>query len=126
MKMFDRTANLTGSQIINYRASPDEKWLVLVGIAPGAPEVSVRVWRHRLGLTRPGIRAGAAHKHGAAASSRRCALPACGYVSARRTRRDPCAATRESCQVLSSDKPTLTHIAHLWVCVRASRSAPRS
>ena len=38
VKMFDRTPNLSGSQIINYRASPDEKWLVLVGIAPGAPE----------------------------------------------------------------------------------------
>lgn len=37
--MFDRTPNLTGSQIINYRASPDGKWLVLIGIAPGAPEV---------------------------------------------------------------------------------------
>ncbi len=42
VKMFDRTANLTGSQIINYRASPDEKWLVLVGIAPGAPEARTR------------------------------------------------------------------------------------
>ena len=38
MKMFDRTPNLTGSQIISYRASPDGKWLVLIGIAPGAPE----------------------------------------------------------------------------------------
>ena len=40
VKAFDRTPNLAGSQIINYRASPDEKWLVLVGIAPGAPEAS--------------------------------------------------------------------------------------
>jgi len=38
-KMFDRTASLAGSQIINYRASPDQKWLVLIGIAPGSPEV---------------------------------------------------------------------------------------
>ena len=32
-KVFDRHANLSGHQIINYRASSDEKWLVLVGIA---------------------------------------------------------------------------------------------
>lgn len=39
VKMFDRTANLTNNQIINYRCDPSEKWLVLIGIAPGAPEV---------------------------------------------------------------------------------------
>eukprot|EP00898_Chlorokybus_atmophyticus_P005972 jgi/Chlat1/6376/Chrsp44S09041 len=38
VKMFDRTANLSGNQIINYRCDPTERWLVLVGIAPGAPE----------------------------------------------------------------------------------------
>ncbi|KAJ7546238.1 hypothetical protein O6H91_08G031500 [Diphasiastrum complanatum] len=38
VKVFDRTANLTGNQIINYRCDPTEKWLVLIGIAPGAPE----------------------------------------------------------------------------------------
>jgi len=38
-KMFDRTANLANNQIINYRCDPAEKWLVLIGIAPGAPEV---------------------------------------------------------------------------------------
>eukprot|EP00252_Welwitschia_mirabilis_P023463 TRINITY_DN662_c0_g1_i4.p1 TRINITY_DN662_c0_g1~~TRINITY_DN662_c0_g1_i4.p1 ORF type:complete len:1707 (+),score=385.71 TRINITY_DN662_c0_g1_i4:318-5438(+) len=38
VKMFDRTANLAGNQIINYRCDPSEKWLVLIGIAPGAPE----------------------------------------------------------------------------------------
>lgn len=32
VKVFDRNANLAGHQIINYRASPDEKWMVLVGI----------------------------------------------------------------------------------------------
>ncbi|ONM20139.1 Clathrin heavy chain 2 [Zea mays] len=37
-KMFDRTANLANNQIINYRCDPAEKWLVLIGIAPGAPE----------------------------------------------------------------------------------------
>ncbi|VDM72203.1 unnamed protein product [Strongylus vulgaris] len=33
MKMFDRHQSLAGSQIINYRADADCKWLVLVGIA---------------------------------------------------------------------------------------------
>ncbi|KAH9456941.1 hypothetical protein Pst134EA_020848 [Puccinia striiformis f. sp. tritici] len=32
VKVFDRNANLAGHQIINYRASSDEKWMVLVGI----------------------------------------------------------------------------------------------
>lgn len=39
-KIFDRHASLAGTQIINYRASADEKWLVLVGISgntSGAP-----------------------------------------------------------------------------------------
>ncbi|OIW02584.1 hypothetical protein TanjilG_24035 [Lupinus angustifolius] len=38
VKMFDRTANLANNQIINYRCDPNEKWLVLIGIAPGSPE----------------------------------------------------------------------------------------
>ncbi|XP_077251138.1 clathrin heavy chain 2-like [Tasmannia lanceolata] len=38
VKMFERTANLSNNQIINYRCDPSEKWLVLIGIAPGAPE----------------------------------------------------------------------------------------
>ncbi|KFK34843.1 hypothetical protein AALP_AA5G200400 [Arabis alpina] len=37
-KMFDRTTNLANNQIINYKCDPAEKWLVLIGIAPGAPE----------------------------------------------------------------------------------------
>jgi len=37
VKMFDRTANLTGNQIIAYRASEDEQWFTLIGIAPGDP-----------------------------------------------------------------------------------------
>lgn len=37
--MFERTANLVNNQIINYRCDPSEKWLVLIGIAPGSPEV---------------------------------------------------------------------------------------
>ncbi|KAF9611320.1 hypothetical protein IFM89_030109 [Coptis chinensis] len=38
VKMFDRTANLTNNQIVSYRCDPAEKWLVLIGIAPGTPE----------------------------------------------------------------------------------------
>ncbi|AQK38524.1 Putative clathrin heavy chain family protein [Zea mays] len=45
-KMFDRTANLANNQIINYRCDPAEKWLVLIGIAPGAPERSQALEAH--------------------------------------------------------------------------------
>ncbi len=38
VKVFDRTPNLQGAQIISYRTSPDSKWSVLVGITAGAPE----------------------------------------------------------------------------------------
>ncbi|CAJ2653424.1 unnamed protein product [Trifolium pratense] len=38
VKIFERTANLANNQIINYRCDPTEKWLVLIGIAPGSPE----------------------------------------------------------------------------------------
>lgn len=38
VKVFDRAANLENTQIISYRVNPTEKWCVLVGIAPGAPE----------------------------------------------------------------------------------------
>ena len=37
-KIFDRTPNLQGAQIISYRVSPDAKWCVLIGITAGAPE----------------------------------------------------------------------------------------
>ncbi|KAF2222182.1 hypothetical protein BDZ85DRAFT_320437 [Elsinoe ampelina] len=33
VKMFDRNQNLNGCQIINYRVSDDEKWMVVVGIS---------------------------------------------------------------------------------------------
>lgn len=33
VKVFDRHATLAGNQIINYRVTPDEKWMVLVGIS---------------------------------------------------------------------------------------------
>ena len=36
--VFDRAANLNGSQVIKYMVSPDDKWAVVIGIAPGAPE----------------------------------------------------------------------------------------
>uniref|UniRef100_A0A383W0X8 Clathrin heavy chain n=1 Tax=Tetradesmus obliquus TaxID=3088 RepID=A0A383W0X8_TETOB len=38
VKVFDRTPNLAGAQIISYRTSPDGKWCVLIGITQGAPE----------------------------------------------------------------------------------------
>eukprot|EP00879_Flechtneria_rotunda_P000465 GHRR01000566.1.p1 GENE.GHRR01000566.1~~GHRR01000566.1.p1 ORF type:complete len:1351 (+),score=578.78 GHRR01000566.1:197-4249(+) len=38
VKVFDRTPNLAGAQIISYRTSPDAKWCVLIGITQGAPE----------------------------------------------------------------------------------------
>lgn len=37
-KIFERTANLNGTQIISYKTDPTMKWCVLIGIAPGAPE----------------------------------------------------------------------------------------
>ena len=33
-KIFDRHATLNDTQIINYKTSPDEKWMVLIGIKP--------------------------------------------------------------------------------------------
>lgn len=41
VKMFERIGNLANNQIINYRCDPTEKWLVLIGIAPGSPEVCI-------------------------------------------------------------------------------------
>lgn len=38
VKVFDRTPNLAGAQIISYRLSPDTKWCVLIGITQGPPE----------------------------------------------------------------------------------------
>lgn len=40
-KMFERTASLMSNQIINYRCDASEKWLVLIGIAPGSQEVKL-------------------------------------------------------------------------------------
>ncbi|RYY38323.1 hypothetical protein EON62_00490, partial [archaeon] len=41
VRMFERAPNLAGTQIINYAASPDFKWLMVVGIKPGAPGAAV-------------------------------------------------------------------------------------
>ncbi|CAH8290985.1 unnamed protein product [Eruca vesicaria subsp. sativa] len=38
VKMFDRATKLANNQIINYKCSLNEKWLVLIGIEPGSPE----------------------------------------------------------------------------------------
>ena len=46
-KVFDRTANLENTQIINYRVDPAEKWCVLIGIAPGAAERCVNACSRR-------------------------------------------------------------------------------
>lgn len=39
-KVFDRHPTLSGTQIINYRVTPDEKWLVLIGISSNATNPS--------------------------------------------------------------------------------------
>ncbi|KAF8141713.1 hypothetical protein EV363DRAFT_1308829 [Boletus edulis] len=39
-KVFDRHPTLAGAQIINYRVTPDEKWLVLIGISSNATNPS--------------------------------------------------------------------------------------
>lgn len=40
-KIFDRNANLSGCQIINYRVNSDGKWMVLIGISS-----QVRIYLH--------------------------------------------------------------------------------
>ncbi|KAG9312892.1 hypothetical protein JVU11DRAFT_6325 [Chiua virens] len=39
-KVFDRHPTLSGAQIINYRVTPDEKWLVLIGISSNSTNPS--------------------------------------------------------------------------------------
>ena len=39
-KVFDRHATLAGCQIINYRTSADEKWMVVVGISSNAANMT--------------------------------------------------------------------------------------
>ena len=59
-KIFDRHATLAGGQIINYRTSPDEKWMVLVGISanttnPTAFKVkgSMQLYSRERGVSQP-------------------------------------------------------------------------
>lgn len=59
-KVFERHPTLVGAQIINYRATPDEKWLVLVGISgnttnPSAFKVkgSMQLYSRERGVSQP-------------------------------------------------------------------------
>lgn len=59
-KVFDRHPTLVGAQIINYRASGDEKWLVLVGISgnttnPSAFKVkgAMQLYSRERGVSQP-------------------------------------------------------------------------
>ncbi|MCO5556042.1 hypothetical protein L7F22_009586 [Adiantum nelumboides] len=58
-KIFDRHASLAGTQIINYRASADEKWLCLIGIssntAPNAFKVkgNMQLYSRDRGVSQP-------------------------------------------------------------------------
>jgi clathrin heavy chain len=59
-KIFDRHPTLLGAQIINYRASADEKWLVLVGISgnltnPSGFKIrgSMQLFSTELGVSQP-------------------------------------------------------------------------
>ncbi|KAI9493853.1 hypothetical protein BDB00DRAFT_762730 [Zychaea mexicana] len=55
VKVFDRHANLAGCQIINYRASEDGKWMVLVGIAAQQGRVvgSMQLYSKERGVSQP-------------------------------------------------------------------------
>ncbi|EGN91992.1 hypothetical protein SERLA73DRAFT_99912 [Serpula lacrymans var. lacrymans S7.3] len=59
-KVFDRHATLSGAQIINYRVSSDEKWLVLIGISgnttnPSAFKVkgAMQLYSRERGVSQP-------------------------------------------------------------------------
>ncbi|KAJ3294084.1 hypothetical protein HK104_003936 [Borealophlyctis nickersoniae] len=54
-KMFDRNANLAGSQIINYRVNSDEKWLLLVGISAQQGRVvgNMQLYSKERGVSQP-------------------------------------------------------------------------
>lgn len=59
-KIFDRHPTLSGAQIINYRVTPDEKWLVLIGISgnstnPSAFKVkgSMQLYSRDRGVSQP-------------------------------------------------------------------------
>jgi clathrin heavy chain len=59
-KIFDRHPTLAGAQIINYRVTPDEKWLVLIGISgnstnPSAFKIkgSMQLYSRERGVSQP-------------------------------------------------------------------------
>lgn len=54
-KVFDRNANLAGSQIINYRVSGDEKWLLLIGISAQQGRVvgNMQLYSKERGVSQP-------------------------------------------------------------------------
>ena len=69
VKMFDRHATLTDTQIINYKTSPDESWMVLIGIKSEAAR------RH----CEPASTASrTAHTHAHTADARRAAVAQAG------------------------------------------------
>lgn len=55
VKVFDRHSNLEGCQIINYRASLDQKWLVLIGISAQQNRVvgSMQLYSKERGVSQP-------------------------------------------------------------------------
>ncbi|KAI8391214.1 uncharacterized protein BYT42DRAFT_490201 [Radiomyces spectabilis] len=54
-KVFDRHSSLAGCQIINYRSSTDEKWLVLIGISAQQGRVvgSMQLYSKDRGVSQP-------------------------------------------------------------------------
>ncbi|KAI9336615.1 hypothetical protein DFJ73DRAFT_646661 [Zopfochytrium polystomum] len=54
-KVFDRHPNLTGSQIINYRTSADEKWMLLIGISAQDGRVvgNMQLFSREKGVSQP-------------------------------------------------------------------------
>lgn len=55
LKVFDRHPSLADCQIINYRASADQKWLVLIGIAARQNRVvgSMQLYSRERGVSQP-------------------------------------------------------------------------
>jgi clathrin heavy chain len=50
-KIFDRHESLNGSQIISYRVSADEKWMVLIGISAKVKNINIGrkgSWKHAI------------------------------------------------------------------------------
>ncbi|KAK3059449.1 hypothetical protein LTS18_010848, partial [Coniosporium uncinatum] len=54
-KMFDRNQNLAGCQIINYRVSDDEQWMVVVGISQQQGRVvgAMQLYSKNRGISQP-------------------------------------------------------------------------